>query len=134
MRSSWYAVLGIGFAVLWPLALDGKISRSAVGILIVLCGNTVLFAAYGTTSRHLSYFRGLDIISASFMSGCANITFLYILPVLFVMQMMALLYSIIGIFAGRLFSQTRWAILVNAFYERRTGQSLPALESFGVEP
>lgn len=134
MRSSWYAVLGIVFAIVWPIALDGKISRLAVGILVVASGNLVLFAAYATSSQQLSYFRGLDIIAASFMSGCANITFLYIIPVLFIMQLLALSYSLVGVLAGRTFSQTRWALLVNSFYERRTGVPHPALEALGVEP
>lgn len=128
MKSSWYAVLGIVFPVLLPLAFQEKISNLVIGILMVIACNLVLFNAYATSSPQLSYFRGLDIIAASFMSGCANITLLYIMPVLFFIQLWALMYSFVAIIAGRQFSQHRWILLVNSFYERRTGDRLPAME------
>ncbi|HEX8407949.1 MAG TPA: hypothetical protein VF883_03735 [Thermoanaerobaculia bacterium] len=117
------------FVVIWPFALTDEISALAVGILVVVSFNALLFAAFSTTSAHLTYFRGLDLIAASFMSGCANITFLYIIPVLAVIQLIALAYATLGIFAGRQFSQHRWVILVNSFYERHAGTRLAAMEA-----
>jgi hypothetical protein len=134
LKSSWYAVLAIVFPVLLPLAFQEKITDLAIGILMIVAFNLILFTAYATSSRQLSYFRGLDIIAASFMSGCANLTLLYIVPVLFLIQLWALMYSFVATIAGRRFSQHRWILLVNSFYERRTGQRLPAMEVIDSEP
>ena len=102
MKSSWYAVTALVVPVLWPVALEDKISNLGIGILMVIAFNLVIFTAYATTSPQLSYFRGLDIIAASFMSGCANITLLYIVPVLFLIQLWALMYSFVAIEVHRL--------------------------------
>jgi hypothetical protein len=133
MKSSWYATIDLAFIVAWPFALTDKISNLAVGILVVVSANALAFTWYQTSSARLSYFRGLDIVAASFMSGCANITFLYIVPVLALIQLLALCYSLAGLVAGRKFSQHRWILLVNSFYERRTGRPHPAFEALELE-
>ncbi len=69
----------------------------------------------------------------SFMSGCANFTLLYIVPVLFGIQVIAFSYSLLAVFAGRRFAQHRWILLVNSFYERRVGRAMDAYDAIQSE-
>ncbi|MEM7555386.1 MAG: hypothetical protein AAF378_15055 [Cyanobacteria bacterium P01_A01_bin.84] len=78
--------------------------------LILAIINTSIFGcvSYFIHSRHLSAWRGLRLICGSFMSGCGNITFLYIFFVLFFYYVQAVLKTIQGIRQSREFTQNWW--------------------------
>ena len=123
---SWFfPSLFVGFLYLWPLLLFEKfglpITASALAVNALLASGVW----YLTTSKRLSYFAGLHVITLSFMSGCANITALYIVPVLLGIHLLGLYYSVRALGAGRSYSQERWYALANSFHKRRTGQALP---------
>jgi hypothetical protein len=75
-----YALLFIILVLGWPFVL----LDSAWVFGLYLFVNTAIFITVVrfTSSRQLSFWRGLRLLCGSYMSGCANITMIYIFPVL----------------------------------------------------
>ena len=86
--------------------------------MIINTPAAILIWYYNSLDR-LSFFDGLNVISASMMSGCANITLLYLPLVLAVVYFIAAFNTVLGLFKGRSYTQERWAKLVVGFHERR---------------
>ena len=66
-------------------------------------------------TSEITFWEGLSIISSTLMSGCANITILYIFPVLLITYFILLANTIIGFFKGKEYTQAKWAGVVNWF-------------------
>ena len=61
------------------------------------------------------------------MSGCANITILYLPPLLIVTYLIALYHSVVSLSLGRAYSQGRWLTLVEGFRKRSLNAPLNPL-------
>jgi len=83
---------------------------------------TIAFTWWRTSSRGLSYFRGLDIIAQSFFSPSDTLNAILLPTLLQAMHVVALAISVTS--RSRLRSQTRWYAFVEGFYYRRTKNGL----------
>jgi len=123
MLPSWMWVGGslvLFFAV--PFASSKPLPvRIAISAALLL---TIVFAWWRTSSRGLSYFRGLDLIAKSFLSFDDNLTAIYLPFVLEAMHLAAIAFGVISLGRGRLGAQLRWYNLVESFYRRRTKEPL----------
>ncbi len=83
--------------------------------LIIAVINFVIFALthYCTKSEGLTLNYGLIEICESGQSGCANITFVYMVPLLFIAYLLAVVATFRSFFKGRRFSQERWIAIVS---------------------
>jgi hypothetical protein len=100
------AILGWPIYVFW---------ENWLMLALVLIANALLFmgVAVFIASEDLDPWDGLVVLTASFMSGCANITIIYIIPVLTIVYLIAILKTVIGLFKGRAYTQEWWIRLVS---------------------
>jgi hypothetical protein len=111
--TSWlYAGLFLILLFAWPAFLAETLPSHQLAMVFVLNAAVAIFVMYQCSSIELSFFRGLDIIAARSMSGCANITLIYLPPLLAVVYLIAVFHCIISLFRGRTYSQDRWIRLV----------------------
>ncbi len=96
----------------WPLFLVETTHIAIVITLFVLNSFIAINAWYQCHSSELGFYQGFSLISSRFMSGCANITILYLPFILVGIYFSSLYYSIIGILYGRKESQERWMKLI----------------------
>jgi Flp pilus assembly protein TadB len=68
-----------------------------------------------SSSRRLTFFEGLQIIAGTYMSGCGNLTAMYIYPAMFGAYFTALINMIVGLKKGKEYTQQRWIRLVNEY-------------------
>lgn len=127
MISLFYSALFWLLALAWPLFLKDRLVQPYLGIVLALNAATALFVIYRCSSKELGFVRGLDVIAGSSMSGCANITILYLPPLLVVVYLLALYHSVVSLFRGREHSQGRWLALVEGFHRRRLNAPLDPL-------
>ena len=90
MISWFYSALFWFLALAWPLSLRETLVQPYLGIALTLNAATALFVIYRCSSKELGFIRGIDIIAESSMSGCANITILYLPPLLVIVYLLAL--------------------------------------------
>ncbi len=75
--TSWmYAGMFLLFVFAWPLFLAEAVPAPYLIILLLVNGLIAVNVWYQCSSREFPYFAGLNAISASLMSGGANITLL----------------------------------------------------------
>lgn len=97
MIGTWfYAGLLVFFAAVWPLFLA---ATQLVPALLVAALNLGLLALVwrSCSTAECSYWRGLNVIAGSMMSGCANITLLYAPIVLAVVYLISIVYAFQGL-------------------------------------
>ena len=119
MIGTWlYAGLLVFIVAVWPLFLA---ETQPVPALLVAALNLGLFAFVwrSCSTPECSYWRGLNIIAGSMMSGCANITLLYAPIALVVVYLISIVYAFQGLQNDRRPAGPRWERLVLWFYERR---------------
>jgi hypothetical protein len=58
------------------------------------------------------------MVSASMMTGCANVTLLILPPVLLYVYLASVVLSLIGLSKGRDWTHEHWTHLVVGFYNR----------------
>jgi hypothetical protein len=107
-----YAGFFVFFAFIWPMGMfSAGISEGNLGKLLIPIINTLLFALvwYYCSQPGMSFFRALGIISAGGQSGCAQMTFMLQPWILAIGLLAALIFTIIGLFKGRSFTQEKWA-------------------------
>lgn len=117
MTTWMYAGLFILFIFFWPFILIYDFDAFSI-LIIVINAFAVILIWYYNSVGELTFFKGLQAISGSLMSGCANITFLYLPFVLFGVYIIAGFNTLLGLFKGRLFTQERWVKLVVRFVNR----------------
>ena len=113
-----------------------------LGLALVLNIATALFVIDRCSSKELNFVRGIDVIAGSSMSGCANVTLIYLPPLLAVVYLIALYHSVVSLSLGREYSQGRWRTLVEGFHKRRLNAPLnpmthlapPDPSSFEINP
>lgn len=113
----FYSGLILLFIIFWPLMLPDVFSPLGVAVLIVNF-SMLVFVGRSCSTCGCSYWRGLNIISASLMCGCANITLIYALPILAFVYVLTVIYAIIGIIKGRDVAGQKWEQLVLGFHRR----------------
>ncbi len=122
MTSKVYSGLFVLLIFLWPLILtassDVQTQTLFWPIMIVNALIGILVWYYNSVNE-LSFYKGLSVISGSLMSGCANITLLYLPFVLAVVYFIAAFNTLIGLFIGRESTQKKWGRLVLGFYNRK---------------
>ncbi len=103
-----YAVLFLFLLLTWPFYALASIS--VVALCSVLLVNTTIFlaVAWFTHSPELSFWRGLRIICSSYSIGCANITILYIIPVLLVYYIRMMWATWMGFRRGKSYTEQWW--------------------------
>ena len=111
----------------WPLSLSEKVAQPFLGIALTLNTATAMFVIYQCSSKELGFIRGIDIIAGSCMSGCANITILYLPLLLAIVYLIAVFHSVVSLFLGREHAQGRWLTLVEGFHQRRLNAPLNLL-------
>lgn len=79
----------------------------------------LIFVWVSCSTTECSYWRGLNIIAGSMMSGCANITILYAPFVLIAVYLISIVYAIQGLLSEQHPAGPRWENLVLRFYEHR---------------
>ena len=118
--TSWmYAGMFLLLVFAWPLFFSEVVPAPLLIIMLVANGCIAVNAWYQCSSRELSYFAALNIISASLMSGCANITLLYLPFVLLVAYLCSIYFSVLGLLRGRWHAQQSWQGLVLWFVKKR---------------
>jgi len=104
-----YAYLFVLLWILVPaLTLMGSPDVITISWIILSVGSLVL------TMRRLggpkiSYMEGLELLSRRFSSGCANITIIYIFPLLTFYHLMYTVKALIWIKKPKAFSQEKFA-------------------------
>jgi len=123
MIGSWfYAGSFLLFLVCFPPLIfagavagaDASAASSNTALFLSGIANLALliFVWNRCSAPELSFWDGLRIISGRNMSGCANITLIYIYPLLFVVYLIALFHSLLSIFQGGDYSRSKWIGLV----------------------
>ena len=112
--SEFHAGIFVLLAVTWPGFLPEEL------VLVGLALNAALFALVWrrSSSPTLGFFAGLSSIAGSMMSGCANITLIYAIPVLAFCSLLAIVATFRGFVRGRRFTQQEWIRLESRFWER----------------
>ena len=117
--TSWmYAGSIVLFTFAWPLFFVENVPLSYLVIVLLVNGIVAVNVWHQCSSQELSYFAGLNAISARLMSGCANITLLYLPLVLFVVYLLSIYYSILGLLHRRQNAQQHWQDIVLWFVKR----------------
>jgi len=118
MYAGLFTLLAYGWPLLFYSGVDNQ-SQQSFWLIFVVNTIVALLVYNYNGSPELSFFKGLQIISGSLMSGCANITMLYLPFVLVVVYLGALFNTLLGLINGRKHTQESWAKTVIGFYERR---------------
>lgn len=119
-------LLGLPFTpLIWDVPFTFIMVLIAVINLILL-----IFVWHYSSSKTVSFFTGLEIISSRLVSGCANITLLYLIPFLFYVYLLFIIHTLIGIFKGRSYTQSQWVKFLTAFINKMDsrGQQAPPLD------
>jgi hypothetical protein len=115
-----YPILTIGIIIFWPFLLL-LIDFMAIAVAIPLCILNIIILIFvwkRCSSPQFSLFRGMEIISSHLLSGCANITILYLPAFLVIIYIIALVYSLRSLSKGRQYAQLHWVNLVYRFVEK----------------
>lgn len=116
---SWfYAGTLIFFATLWPFSVLE--SSAIIGwILIILNISIVAFVWQSCSTMSCSYWKGLNIISASMMSGYVGFTIIYAFPTLAVVYILSIAFAFEGLVKRTTIAGEHWERLVLWFYNKR---------------
>ncbi len=113
ISAKFYVVLFIFLLLIVPAAISIPF-ESMEGFSTYYCGWMVLnvlvlaFVWVYNSSPRLSFTKGLEIISNANMSGCANLTMIYLIPILFIVYFMALVNAAIGLVKGKKYTEGKW--------------------------
>ena len=110
-----YAGIFLAIAAFWPL---GMMESRFFFVIAVLNTALFLFAFYSCSTSSCSYVDGMQIVSASQMTGCANITIWVVTPVLLYVYIASVFISLIGLIKGKEWTHKRWERLIHYFYKR----------------
>jgi hypothetical protein len=126
--TSWlYTGLFLVLLFGWPAALRGAVGQPSLAALFALNAATALFVMWRCSSQALSFPVGLDVIAGSSMSGCANVTLVYLPFLLAEVYLIALYHSVASLPLGRAHAQRRWLALAEGFHRRRLNAPLNPL-------
>lgn len=75
---------------------------------LILIAASFVFCAKMCRSEDYGYMEGLSSISRKHSSGCANLTIIYLMPVLFLVHVVCVGLSFMGLVKGRDFTANTW--------------------------
>jgi len=111
-----YTAIFLGFALLWPTAIeDHEYFYWIAGTNVAVFALTVLLSSM----KDLGFFRGLSLIADSFECGSVSFTIFYVFFVLGVAYGIAVLNSLVGVLAGKSYTEEAWFNLVKRLVERK---------------
>jgi hypothetical protein len=126
--TAWlYSALFMAALFAWPAALSESVGQPYLAALFLLNAATALFVMSRCSSEALSFFGGLNVIAGSSLSGCANVTLIYLPFLLTGVYLVALYQSLVSLSLGRGHSQGRWLALAEGFHRRRLNAPLNPL-------
>lgn len=115
-----YAGFSMGLIAFWPVLLilisiwsDEEILPISQLIPISII-NILIFIIVVTqsSSNYLTFYEGFVLISEKYSSGCANITILYMPIIHFLLYLVMILITFIGLLKGKDFTQDVWQKLI----------------------
>jgi len=92
----------------WPWADVDTAPMWQTAVKVVVDYGVFALVAYRTSSPTLSFWAGLTRVSMSLRTGCANLTIMIVLPVCFVLYVMAIFFTLIGLFVGKTWTEDMW--------------------------
>jgi hypothetical protein len=127
MFSGLYSVIFWIIVVLWPFAFESRIGVPLMWTLAAVNAALIVLVVEKSSSKDIGFIGGMDLIAGSMMSGCANITILYLPPLMVGVYLIALFHSLVSLRRGRDYSQDRWRSLVESFQKNRMNAPLNPL-------
>lgn len=108
-----YALVFITLLLTWPLYV---VSNFGI-LLLCLVINTSIFltVVWFINSPELSFWRGLSLLCESYSTGCANITMLYIIPLLLAYYVLMIIATCKGFWQGKNYTKNWW---IKTIYKR----------------
>ena len=113
----FYVVLFIFILLVIPNVISFPLE--AIGFSNLYCALMILnvlilaFVWVYNSSPQLSFIKGLEIISNANMSGCANLTMVYLFPILFIVYFVAFINAVVGLVKGKKYTERKWIDEVN---------------------
>lgn len=110
MFNAWtYSLWFVFILTCLPFILYEVHKGSAIYLALSIINLTLFICvSYFIHSQELAAWEGLRLLCSCFMSGCANITILYIFFVLFCYYILAVIKTFQGFCKGREFTQKWW--------------------------
>jgi hypothetical protein len=118
-----YGALFIAIVTLWPLFLLGSWSPVSVISSIAICIGVLGLVWKYCSSSYVSFWTGINVISARLSSGCFNITIIYLLPFLVVVYFLGIYFTLSGLISGRAGAQEKWANFILKFVDKSTSNN-----------
>jgi hypothetical protein len=108
------AILLLPLVIFFPVLIFERLTGLYWALLV---GNAILLAVtwHYNSGPRLSFFTGLEIITRTFMSGCANLTMLYLYPALVMAYSLAVANAMRGLRLGRSYTQEQWLLVVREY-------------------
>ena len=92
----------------------------SIGMVIFVANVLLLIWVWRRcSSRALTFFEGLEMISSNMMSGCANITLVYIFPNLAIVYLQTIFHTVVGLKNGKKYTEQKWIKLVYKYPKYR---------------
>jgi len=86
---------------------------ASLGVLLTAVNVGLLFAVWRRcNSQTVSFFDGLETICRCQMSGCANLTAMYLFPSLTIVYLQAVFFTLMGLKRGKKYTEQKWRELV----------------------
>ena len=113
ISAKFYVILFIFILLVLPsfiaIPFDVIIGFPAIDCGLMILNVLILaFVWKYNSSPHLSFTKGLEIISNANMSGCVNLTMIYLIPILFIVYFTALINAIVGLVKGKKYTERKW--------------------------
>jgi len=111
MTREVYAGIFVLLLFVWPI---GFLSDHLLAGACLLVGNALIICAvfYYNSYKDLTFWEGLCVVTGSWMSGCMNLTIIYIFPALFLFFLICLGNALWALFSNRESAQNRWVNIV----------------------
>ena len=120
MRTSIHPKTYVYVFITILFALPFLVNYISPKTFLVLFVDVFLFVLvyYRCSRPDLSFIDGLTLISGSLMSGCANLTIIYIFPLLFLVYAVCVVVTGLGLLLGKTYTENSFLAVVQRFYRR----------------
>ena len=76
--------------------------------LVIVNALVLTFVGFYNSSSRLSFLGGLEFIIGIHMSGCVNLTMIYLFPILFMVYCVAFFNAAVGLKKGKTYTERKW--------------------------
>ena len=104
----------------WPLFLlfaETPIMTTLAIIIFVLNLILLYFTFKYIKIDNLDFDDQFCAIAEHYMTGCANITIVFIFPVLFYYYLYAMIYTVQGLLKGKQYTRDNWSLVIQQFID-----------------